>query len=1024
LSRLARVALGCLLAVSAFGAPDARAQSSDWTLSLRSGDTFYIDTPKDLFGMYTAVALVNGSTSDWQNVTATISLDAGNVGLAQREDGTVEIGHVAAGQTVMAYFYLTATLETTVPQSFTVTVDYEDEFGAAQPAASDDFAFVAVEETIAANANKVETVVSMPDIPTAGAPLVVTVTGHTGELGLSRVLSFTPAAYAGWPADALQLVATEIAFSGGNNETWYDWLVGTLFDSSNSDYTATYVFRIDQGFAEPTPVSPIGYIASGTQIKHTDTGGFGSLPPIEPPVVPDHIDLELGVVPDNLNPDEGSTVTYTITVTNEPIPGRDPFTATGVEVFAFVPPGTPVYPDAYLGGVPNGQASQGTFDFGIGTWNVGTLAMGESATLELILYVPYPNELETYAGTSQLFWAEVSAANEPDVDSTPGNYPIHEDDDGEVNLAPSSSGGEGGIESNGTMAGQLAQLLFDRRRAAGSTDAQVLKATPYSAAIVAGKTTPGTESAPFARLATEILRGVIPVGGPASSTAYETSPRDLLPITNADDIVAVDFVRDADGRRIGAFFGALTTGELYEHTKVICDRLRGGVLEVVGRTTVAGRPFLISRIDHEDGTVDYAISMVAVRAGSGFVLDSRFRLDEYDAPAAGDEVMNLQVWSQNEAWTVQLAEEVIHRLQQAGPVRFRNEAYAAPAVPEVYVRTGRYDRGTLELELFNGAGVDHVRLTGGSYSLSERGERIEFEREVLLPAADENGVVRVNLPLGPVFDATFFVEAPDGGRDQMYLADGAWSYTFDGTGARVGDFDVAPASEAARKEGFLGVERAAILAGDVKTWAVMYRYLRANGQPVDLSDYGYVTFTASGTGQVRVLFEKASVHTSDHFGTTIKLTEEPRTYRLWYDDLRRADGTGRLTAEDLVLVSFYVYGDQGRERPFELKVADLQFGGGPGDPLAEVPDQYELKQNYPNPFNPQTQITFGVPTSGDVRLAVYDVLGRQVATLVDGFKPEGRHTVTFDASRLASGMYLYRLDAGTHRVTRMMTLLR
>ncbi len=755
-------------------------------------------------------------------------------------------------------------------------------------------------------------------------------------------------------------------------------------------------------------------------MKHTDTGDFPYLPPIEPPVVPDHVDLEVLVETDTLYPDPATTVTYTVTLSNRPVTGRDPFTATGVEVYTFIPPGTPVYPDVYLGHA-NGTVSQGVYDIGTKTWSVGSLAVGASATLELVLYVPNAQELASYEGDDQTFWAEVSAADQPDVDSTPGNYPVHEDDDGEIGLQPASGGGEGGIESNGTMAGQLAQLLFDRKHAGAADD---LAPTPYSAALVAGKTTPGSGSAPFGRLASEILRGVIPTTGPGSSTAYETSPRDLLPITNADDIVAVDFVRDADGRRIGAFFGSITTGELYEHTKVICDRLRGGVLSLVGRATVAGRPFLVSRIDQENGTVDYAISMVAVREGSGYVVDSRFRLDEYEAPRASDDVLNLQVWSRSEAWTVQLAEEVLHGLQQTGPVRFRNEAYAAPAVPQVYVRTGRYDRGSLQLELFNGSGVDHVRLTGGSYSLSERSGRIEFEREVLLPPADEKGVVHVNLPLGPVFDATFFVETPDGGRDQMYLADGAWSYTFDGTGARVDDFDVDPATELARKDGFLDVERAATFSGDVKTWAVMYRYLRANGQPVDLSDFGYVTFTASGTGQARVLFEKASVTTSDHFGTTIKLTEEPKTYRLWYDDLRRADGTGRLTAEDLVLVSFYVYGDQSRERPFELTVSDLHFGGAEGDPLAEVPDAYELKQNWPNPFNPQTQITYGVPVSGDVRLEVYDILGRRVSTLVSGFRPEGRHTVTFDASRLASGMYLYRLEAGGKAVTRTMTLLR
>lgn len=89
-----------------------------------------------------------------------------------------------------------------------------------------------------------------------------------------------------------------------------------------------------------------------------------------------------------------------------------------------------------------------------------------------------------------------------------------------------------------------------------------------------------------------------------------------------------------------------------------------------------------------------------------------------------------------------------------------------------------------------------------------------------------------------------------------------------------------------------------------------------------------------------------------------------------------------------------------------------------------LPDEFRLDQNYPNPFNPATTIAFSLPEDSDVRLVIYDMLGRQVATLVDETKAAGSYDVNFDAGNLASGTYLYRLQAGDNLKTRTMTLVK
>jgi hypothetical protein len=89
-----------------------------------------------------------------------------------------------------------------------------------------------------------------------------------------------------------------------------------------------------------------------------------------------------------------------------------------------------------------------------------------------------------------------------------------------------------------------------------------------------------------------------------------------------------------------------------------------------------------------------------------------------------------------------------------------------------------------------------------------------------------------------------------------------------------------------------------------------------------------------------------------------------------------------------------------------------------------VPSGYALSQNYPNPFNPQTEITFQTPQQGFVSLKVYDMLGREIATLVNRELPVGNHRATFDARGVSSGTYFYTLKAGSFLETRKMLVVK
>jgi hypothetical protein len=89
-----------------------------------------------------------------------------------------------------------------------------------------------------------------------------------------------------------------------------------------------------------------------------------------------------------------------------------------------------------------------------------------------------------------------------------------------------------------------------------------------------------------------------------------------------------------------------------------------------------------------------------------------------------------------------------------------------------------------------------------------------------------------------------------------------------------------------------------------------------------------------------------------------------------------------------------------------------------------IPEMYRLEQNYPNPFNPITNFKFSILNSGQVKLIVYDIMGREVKTLVNETLKPGRYEASFDGSMLNSGVYFYKLTSDRYTETRKMLLIK
>jgi tetratricopeptide (TPR) repeat protein len=109
-----------------------------------------------------------------------------------------------------------------------------------------------------------------------------------------------------------------------------------------------------------------------------------------------------------------------------------------------------------------------------------------------------------------------------------------------------------------------------------------------------------------------------------------------------------------------------------------------------------------------------------------------------------------------------------------------------------------------------------------------------------------------------------------------------------------------------------------------------------------------------------------------------------------------------------------------RVRPNRQSISKPETEGSPG----RISDSFVLDQNYPNPFNPTTTIRFQIPNDGVVSLKVFNMLGQEVATLVNEAQPAGSYSVPFDGSKLSSGVYIYTLKAGSFTASKKFLLIK
>ena len=266
---------------------------------------------------YQAFAITSDAVpSAWARIE---NFGGGNLSLGGGDDGIYQLGSFTAGQTKNAFFYVCSsyTGTTVASQTYDVKVyDRKPTLPSPVTLSTASYSLTINNNIITAANSDVATIVAGPNPAVLGGVITMTVSGDGGNLGANEPFALTPSAFTAWRADAYELFATNVVFTGTNSGSFDNQLYFSTLGNGATAYVATYYFRAVTTTTSPSALSPVAFVGSPT--KHTDTtkgayAAVGGLLPIDPAT--NTLTLAKLVNAPTL-PAQGGAVTYTLRLTN------------------------------------------------------------------------------------------------------------------------------------------------------------------------------------------------------------------------------------------------------------------------------------------------------------------------------------------------------------------------------------------------------------------------------------------------------------------------------------------------------------------------------------------------------------------------------------------------------------------------------------------------------------------------------------------------------------------------------------
>ena len=468
------------------------------------------------------------------------------------------------------------------------------------------------------------------------------------------------------------------------------------------------------------------------------------------------------------------------------------------------------------------------------------------------------------------------------------------------------------------------------------------------------------------------LASIVPDLSSRGYKAYNSSPVDIVSFTNAKEVFAVDYVNTNKETKAVAFT-TKTLGELYDHTKPICDRLKGATLLDVESVKIDGYDFINYTIRNDKGILEYATAFtVGAKAGrNSFNLQSAFLSTSY---VNEDQMYNFQIWAASPSIVNDMVKEVLAKLKDVAPV---NQSIVN-ASPDTYIESGKREGANLKLVIKNSTAA-----TTGFFKFEDRSNESStgiVTRNVPF-TVNANGTSTITVPVGDKYESSISMSLNGEVKDMLYMSDGTWAIDYNRNTTSVSAFTVSNDAKRVISANEYPVLRNVEVKANSSDFVSLFKLLKAGGMEADLSGYAGLKFTASGGYNLRVTMVQNGISEwKNQYTTDIRLGSGQQEYFIPFSQFKSAASTKNIDPKDVTTLVFTVEVNAGRNSPIASTFSNISFTKE--KPVINTTEQEEKTiQVFPNPVTDNVfTASFVSPVAGELTMKINDGTGRSIFT--------------------------------------------